>query len=105
MYIGLDTIIKQDDESRTELIYGIDVYGTEKVKIKVKIQSGDFQCTTNEFTTYSDGSYYSAEHTRITNGEKLGNCYRKAMKGGTASIKIVSVDGKSLVISKYFYKI
>ena len=85
---------------KTELISGIDVYGTENVQIKLKIQSGDSSCTTNLFSTYSDGMYYSAKHTRITKRSLLGNCYLKAMKGGNASINIVNEYGTSLVIGK-----
>ena len=102
--IGLDTIIKQDAQSRTELLYGIDVYGTESVWIKVKIQSENATCTTNSIKTYSSGAYYSAGHTRITTEELLGQCYRMPIKGDRASIKIRNIYGSSLVVSKYIPK-
>ena len=90
-----------NEPEEVEMLYAIDIFGTEDCEIKLQIKSGnESHCTTNPFWTGPSGSglYYAKEHTRINSYEFLGDCFRYKISNYTANVTIVSTKTQYLTV-------
>ena len=65
--------------------------------MKLRIKSGENQCTTKEFKTEHRSG--TARHTFLsTDSELLGDCDGHEILNGQAEIKVVSADSNDVVL-------
>ena len=65
--------------------------------MKLRIRSGEKQCTTEEFKT--DHRSGTERHTYLsTDSELLGSCDGHEILNGKAEIKVVSADSNDVVL-------
>ena len=81
-------------------VTAIDVFGTESINIAITLHSDKGQCRTSQFETYTDGKYYSPNHTRIVDGDLLKECYEHYINPKNVSVQVSNIDGNDLSIGK-----